>query len=407
MATPKYQHIISFGNACNIASGLSRLGLREHSGPFDWFMSDLRVNLTLLANHFEDFLNPDYLEHKPHPLNNGEYINKKYRLGFIHDFDPLQDAPPLSQQLPAVQAKYERRIAYLYDSIKEPTLFVRQIANDSEAKYLTEHIDDVTAQLKSYHPGNDLLLMSNHIDAAAYPQLKIFEVQHHKDDHILGLCFDDNKELHDFLISPDTYPLEKRAKNVDFFIKKELLATHDVSMNEMRIAKERLELEQKAWAAWCKALSEGKKLTDILVRSHAKKVVLLGANEFMRILIPQLKEAQITPLFITGWRIPEDENGCFMGVPVKRRVRKPMSDEERKKFDEENNRRIEAGLPLLPPPRRNWLLDIPGIEEADAAISTQIDDLHFLMRERDKFPFQLYTATDLVGAEPVYLPPKE
>ena len=33
--TKKFQHVFAIGAGCNMAAGLSRIGLREYSGPFD------------------------------------------------------------------------------------------------------------------------------------------------------------------------------------------------------------------------------------------------------------------------------------------------------------------------------------------------------------------------------------
>lgn len=405
MAIPKFQHVIGFGSACDVASGLSRLGLREHSGPFDWFMSTVSLNLTLMENHFEDFLNPDNLVHHPHPENNGEYFDQKYHLGFIHDFNPAQDAPPLSEQIDGVRAKYQRRIDYLYDCMKEPTLFVHSVAGH-EADYINEHIDEIRARLRAFNPGNDIIFFSHYCEPENYPNVTIYKVGMHKNDHVLGLCYDDNKELHDILTSPETYPVEKRARNLDFFIKKQLRVNEDISMNEMRIAKERMEYENQYWAQWIEAQQKGRKMTDPLVADGVKKVALLGGNNFTRLLIPMLREVGITPVFIGGWHIDCEE---IEGVPVRRPIRKPMPPEERKKFDEENERRAKNNLPPLKPPRRSFLLDTPGFEEIDAVIACQVEMAYFMTRDqkRGQLPCKLYTLSDLTGGEPVFIPPAE
>lgn len=398
----KFEHVIAFGSARNVAAGLSRLGLRENSGPFDWYMSNLALNLTLLENHFEDFLNPDNLVHHPHPLNNGEYFDQKYHMGFIHDFDPAQDAPPLSEQIDGVRAKYRRRIDYLYECLKQPTLFVHSICS-RDAVYVNDHIEEIRARLRAFHPGNDILFLSHSCEPADYPNVKIYKVGMHDNDHVTGMCFDDNKELHDFLTSPETYPVEKRARNLDFFILKQIAANEDISMNEMRIAKERLEYENAYWAQWIETVSSGRKITDRLVADGVKKVGLLGANDFVRLLIPELREAGIEPCFIGGWHIHGDE---FCGVPVRRPVRKPMPEEERRKFEEENERRAKDNLPPLKPPRRSFLLDTPGIEEIDAVIPCQIETAHHLSRpdRAAELPCKIYTLSDLTGGKPVFTP---
>lgn len=392
--TPKFQHVVAFGSACHIAAGLSRLGLRENSGPFDWYMSNIRLNMTLLENHFEDFLNPDNLEHHPHPMNNGEYFDKKYHMGFIHDFDPAQDAPPLSKQIDAVRAKYQRRIDYFYNCLKEPTLLVNSIWGQDVA-YLNEHIDEIKAKLREYNPGNDIIFISSGSYEEEYPNLKIYKVTYYDDDHVFGKCFDDNQELYDFLTDPATYPIEKRAKNLDFFIRKEIMARDDVSANENRIAKERLEYEAEYWAQWVKANAEGRKITDRLIADGVQRVGLLGANEFTKLLIPQLQQAGITPEFVSAWHLETDS---FCGVEVRQPVAKPMPEEERKKLEAENAERAEKGLPPIKPPHRNFLLDIPGIDNINACIATEVDMAYFMTtRYAKSVSFRIYTMTDLTA----------
>ncbi len=406
MTAPKFQHVVSLGQACSTAAALSRLGLRESSGPFDWIISNIQLNMTLIKNHFEDFLNPDNLVHRHHPLNNGQYFDQKYNIGFIHDFDPLQDAPPLSEQIEGVQAKYRRRIDYLYRALNESVLLVKGIG-DYDAAYINEHIDELRAYIKSYHPNNEFLFFcQQQIDHSKYPNIKIHEIGFNPHDHISGKSFDDDPTLIAYLTDPANYPVEKRAKNLDFFINKQLLIDDNINFNELRIEKERVDYENKAFVAWVEAMNSGRKLTDILIDDGIKKVGLLGANEFTRILINTLKESDIEPVFVAGWRVAGEE---FCGVPIRHRVHKPLTDEERKKFEAEDKERAEKGLPPRRHRRHNFLKALPNIEEVDAVIVCDFEMGYFMTQraQEEEQPCKIYTLTDIVGAEPVYVAPRE
>ncbi len=409
----KFQHVIAFGCACNVAAGLSRLGLREHSGPFDWIMSNMQLNLTLIKNGFRDFMLKENLIHRHHPMNNGQFFDQYYHIGFIHDFDPSQNAPSLDEQYPIVRARYQRRIDYLMESLKEPTLLVHSFWGH-EVTYLEEHIDEIMATIKSFHPDNDIIFMTNECDPADHPKLKLYKVNVYDDDHVLGRSFDDDPELKAFLMSDETYPVEKRAKNLSFFIKKQIESMNDISHNETRIAKETLEYEAKYWMQWARLGACGKKITDRLIADGIQKVGLVGMNDLAEVMIEQLKAAGITPMFTCGWYW-ETTMEEFCGIPVHapRHVEpseeeKKKFEEERKKLEEENERRMAEGLPPLRHHHhhhRSFLCEIAGVDDVDAMIACDVETAYFLNRDRieGRLPCKLYDLSDLTGGERVYL----
>lgn len=57
-----YDHIVSLGWYCGIASSMAKNGFRENSGPFDWMFSSLEGVLHFLESSFEDFLDWNHLE---------------------------------------------------------------------------------------------------------------------------------------------------------------------------------------------------------------------------------------------------------------------------------------------------------------------------------------------------------
>ena len=52
----QYKNCISLGWFCGTASALSKLGLRSHSGPFDWYFSKYSAVLDQIENDFIDFM---------------------------------------------------------------------------------------------------------------------------------------------------------------------------------------------------------------------------------------------------------------------------------------------------------------------------------------------------------------
>jgi len=178
----KYMHYISLGYFCSIAIELERLGLRAESAPFDWLISDFKGVLLAMEEHFADWLEYDFLVQNR--ANRAYYMNTKYHVQFYHDFDKYT---PLAKQLPMVQDKYNRRIQRFYQTISEPTLFIRYISDEekvngvsAELLWIEENYDSITSTLKSFHPQNEILFIAN--EGVASEKIKIYQVKKDEND---------------------------------------------------------------------------------------------------------------------------------------------------------------------------------------------------------------------------------
>lgn len=135
---------ISLGADCEPAIQLRDFNLRQEAYPFDWLMiHDFRGLYTLLAEHFQHFLDKEWLEYRK------AYIyNKRYDIKFFHDF-PLSNKPLSSSlqdlddhmyggffdslasnfldYLPTIAQKYKRRIKRFYIALQSgsPIYFFR------------------------------------------------------------------------------------------------------------------------------------------------------------------------------------------------------------------------------------------------------------------------------------------
>ncbi len=211
-------HYISLGYFCSIAMELEKLGLRSESSPFDWLISDFEGVIRAIENHFEDFLNPNYLAQHSH--NHAHYKNIKYDVQFFHDFNPYQ---PLLDQLPSVKYKYNRRIERFYKSITEPTLFIRYI-NDKpgadniakELDWIEKNYDSVITLLKSFHPQNDILFIAN--DGLASQKFKIYTVPKDDGDSVARSPFTKSPELQEFFNNID-FP--EKQRNIERYLQKQ------------------------------------------------------------------------------------------------------------------------------------------------------------------------------------------
>lgn len=215
----QYKHFISLGYFCSVASELERIGLRSTSSPFDWCISNYEGVIDAIENHFENFLNYDYLLQSDTEC--GHYFNPKYKIWFFHDFDKYRS---LEEQLPSVKDKYLRRIERFYKNIQQPTLFVRYISDEivneygksKELDWIEKNNHHILLLLKSFNEYNDIIYIAN--DGVTSKVINIFNVQKDKNDVVARRPLDKNTSLNEFFMLFDYEPKEK---NIDVFIKKQ------------------------------------------------------------------------------------------------------------------------------------------------------------------------------------------
>ncbi len=118
----KYDIIYSIGHDCACSMYLQRNNLRICSGPMDWITGiTAPQRFDILINEFPNFLSLQDMEfvHKnPNIFNDDNcdyYKNNRTGLYFYHDF-PI--GIPISESMPNVVEKYNRRIKRFYDNIK-------------------------------------------------------------------------------------------------------------------------------------------------------------------------------------------------------------------------------------------------------------------------------------------------
>ena len=163
----EYDFVASIGYDCHCATMLRREGLRSCSSPLDWLTAaPLEVRLKLVETHFAGFLekpNLRRLEKEPDAPGKGNdhYEDAATGLRFFHDF---RETLPFDDAYAQVKAKYDRRIARLYENVRKArrTLFVwcdpaRPLAEDARAA--------AEARLRAAFPGCDVRLLAVASDA--------------------------------------------------------------------------------------------------------------------------------------------------------------------------------------------------------------------------------------------------
>lgn len=210
--TKEYKHVISLGHACAVAHEMEHLGFRDHSGPFDWLASTrLEPKIDFIKNGFKTFfedLTPQELYQRRVP---SAYMMKDKFLYFIHDFNEYDS---LEKQLPAVRAKFERRVKSFYEDVKEPTLFVYYLSDDPEdAKWIDENADYIIEVLRSFNPANDILYLADPKVKFAQPCFYV------ENDEGSDIAYDFTKKSDEILnfFEHLPYSAEQRERNIAFF----------------------------------------------------------------------------------------------------------------------------------------------------------------------------------------------
>lgn len=158
----EYDFVASIGYDCHCATMLRKLGLRSCSSPLDWLTAaPLETRLRLVETRFAGFLekrNMRKLEKEPDAPGKGNdhYEDAATGLRFFHDF---RETLPFDEAYEQVRAKYDRRIARLYDNVAKArrTLFVwcdaaRPLPEETRAA--------AEGRLRAAFPGCDVRLLA-------------------------------------------------------------------------------------------------------------------------------------------------------------------------------------------------------------------------------------------------------
>lgn len=147
-----YSNCISLGWFCGTASTLSKLGLRNHSSPFDWYFSHYWAVLKQIEDDFQDFMKKEHLEIVED--NKKVFIDKKY--GFYCNHDTKED---FDAEYDGIYKRYCRRANSFRTAIVHPTVFFRCIRNQEEIDYINANWDYAENLLKSYNPENRIIYL--------------------------------------------------------------------------------------------------------------------------------------------------------------------------------------------------------------------------------------------------------
>lgn len=211
-----YSHIISLGFFCSTALEIERYGLRDYSYPFDWVITHgFSTIIGLIESNFEGFLDEEDLYQRE--TVKSTYRNIRKNITFVHDFDSFHS---LDEQIDRVKEKYSRRIKRFYDSIKDPTLFIRYVDGIQELEYIEKNYNTIIELLRSYNTENRIIFLANEVESSyiARNDIEIYFVEKDPNDTVARKPFNQYPELVKELI--DVYSEKERKQNKKVFRKK-------------------------------------------------------------------------------------------------------------------------------------------------------------------------------------------
>lgn len=114
-----------------------------------------------------------------------------------------------------VKNKYTRRIKRFYSDIKEPTLFVRYIKDQSELCWIESNMVKINQLLKSFCKYNDIVFVGNM--GLTSEKIGIYSVIKDKNDSVARMFLLKNLELNTMI---ESIPNENKERNLELYKRK-------------------------------------------------------------------------------------------------------------------------------------------------------------------------------------------
>lgn len=197
---------------------LERCGIRTVSLPFDWLITgNYELVLKLIENRFDQFIEKNNL-YQEYDINPSYYYNDAYDIHFYHDFDPKRS---LEMQYDTVSSKYNRRIKRFYETIKEPTVFIRYCSGDEELAFIRDNADKIQQLLNSFNAKNEIIYISSK-KGFYEPTATYYYAEPDRGDGVSRKFLAHLPQLKEYLIEKSGISKEERRKNVKRYVCKQI-----------------------------------------------------------------------------------------------------------------------------------------------------------------------------------------
>lgn len=279
-----YKNIITLGFNCAIARSCRKFGLRSRDYPFDWGVSNLEGVIEAIESGFSEFMERKWMIE----TNDKCYYQTKYKYYFAHDFeDGLWNETDFEGQFSFVKQKYQKKIAHLIEDCKDSALFIRQIENMEEAKYIVWNLKHIQEVLQICEGSGNQIIWIGEKDVAEYLSKRnifCYEAEIDWMDGSTGWLLNRNTELKNFLLE-NQIDSRKQVKN--------LLYVEE--LYEARIQKEMIDgrIKEKLLKVFLNA--EKKKELENIFKN--KNFVIYGAGKLGALLGETLASMEIYPIY--------------------------------------------------------------------------------------------------------------
>ena len=156
----KYDHICSLGQWCSVAISLRKLGLRSHSGPFDWIGQYVPVSqyLDMIANGVQGLMLKDNLR----DVGSNEAEGTLYYRDLVTGFESRHEfkiGVSFDENYAQFRNLLDRRIAWLLSTLRagEKVLFVHWHGGDG--RYRRDEVVDAMKRIRAAYPESKIDLM--------------------------------------------------------------------------------------------------------------------------------------------------------------------------------------------------------------------------------------------------------
>ena len=203
------------GFCCFVAGNLEKMGLRSASLPYDWNVTYWKAIEDTIVSHFDNYMVKEKLyQYKDYPHC---YENCSAGVTFVHDF---VDYLPLDKQFDKVKEKYDRRISAFYNSIIEPTVFIRYCMNAEEVYCIEKRYQNIKDIFTGFNEQNEMIFLTHDdIDISKVPSIEnIFIIKKGDNESESKTPIIDCEKLYTLL---NNAKFEKRNENLEFYYRKQ------------------------------------------------------------------------------------------------------------------------------------------------------------------------------------------
>lgn len=219
----RIKNIISLGPGCGTAKSLEKIGARSQAGPFDWVTTkNFESIIELIENKFSDFLVASNIYQSDNVSEPQVYYDLKFNIGFYHDFNMFKS---FESQFMDVKKKYNRRIERFLISIKEPTIFIREVNTAEEFEYIESKLDYLNQVIKYYNPENEFIFVTRNKELTSKKfRIILIKPKLPVPRFLWGLLKNNiesyNKDLYSKFYNPEIYSQTQRVINLKTYRRK-------------------------------------------------------------------------------------------------------------------------------------------------------------------------------------------